>query len=114
MTEFEVTEDHLKLVKRMFWSWDDSGYEGAPAVGLKRPYGNSDVVSDIVEILGMPTVVDRWGEQNFTDDVADEAMRIHREMDTVLQIATATLSFEPGAYRKRDRYNSLSWERVDG
>lgn len=114
MTEFEVTEDHLKLVKRMFWEWDDSGYNGAPAVGLKRPYGNSDVEGDIVEILELPTVTDRWGETTFTDDVADQALKIHREMKTVLQIATATLSFEPGTYRQGRAYDSLSWERVDG
>ena len=52
MQQFEVTEDHLKLVQRMYWQWDDHAYDGAPAVGLKRPYGNSDVMYDIAQILG--------------------------------------------------------------
>lgn len=109
---FEVTEDHLKLVKRMYWDWDDSGYDGAPAVGLKRPYGNSDVTGDIVEILGWDTPWEQY--DGYPDDeTIDRALRIHREMVTVLQIATATLSWEPGMYEKTSTYDSTSWRRVD-
>lgn len=113
MTEFVVTEDHLKLAQRMYWDWDDGAYDGAPAVGLKRPYGNSDVIGDVVEILDLPTVKDRWNEESFTDEVEEQAMKIHREMETVMQIATATLSFKPGRYHKMEKYDSRSWRLVD-
>ena len=116
MTErFEVTENHIKLAKRMYWEWNDNGYEGAPAVGLKRPYGNSDVAYDVVDICGLPTITDRWGEMSFTEEVAQEAMELHREMDTVMQILTvhADEGLKPGMYVKTSTYNSLSWRRVD-
>lgn len=113
MTKFEVTEDHLKLAKRMYWDWDDSGYDGAPAVGLKRPYGNSDVGQDIAEILGWDYPdEDEVSPREFDErvDVIDmHAMKIHREMGTVLQIATCTLSWRPGVYVKTSQYDDTSW-----
>ena len=109
---FEVTEDHLKLVQRMYWVWNGDSYEGAPGLGMKRPYGNSDVLGDIVEILELPTVRDRWDEWTFTDEVAEQARKIHEEMETVLQIATSTLTWEPGVYVKTSPYDARSWERV--
>ncbi len=117
MTTFEVTEDHLKLLQRMYWQWDDGGYEGSPAVGLKRPYGNSDVDGDIAEILGWdiadedevsPSAYDEWQEKNY-----ERAMKIHHEMDTVLQILTCTLSIPLGVYEKTRQYDALSWKKVD-
>jgi hypothetical protein len=46
----EPTADHLTLLKRSEWSWDDCEF-GAPAMDPKRPYGNSDVENDLAEIL---------------------------------------------------------------
>jgi hypothetical protein len=51
VTEFTVTEDHLKLLRRAYIGWDDCEF-GAPGIDPKRPYGNSDVIGDIAEILG--------------------------------------------------------------
>ena len=48
---FELTEEHIKLLRQMCVSWDDCEF-GAPAIDCKRPYGNSDVYSDIAKILG--------------------------------------------------------------
>ena len=108
MTEFIVTEDHLKLAQRMYFDWDDSGYDGAPAVGLKRPYGNSDVMHDVAEILGW---TDEFYENN--EQLVDKAMKIHKEMAVVLQIAAFTQTWEPGTYRQIRQYDTRSWERVD-
>lgn len=109
---FDVTPDHMRLVQRLYWSWDDSGYEGVPAPGLKRPYGNSYVVGDIAEILGWDLSW-RDDDEEMPDEMLDRALKIHREMETVMQIITCTLSCRAGTYRKTETYNSLSWERVE-
>ena len=115
MQHFEVTEDHLKLVQRMYWQWDDHAYDGAPAVGLKRPYGNSDVMYDIAQILGWTDDFTEEQDDEFyeNDELIDKAMKIHRDMATVLQISTATLSWEPGVYVKAREYDSLNWVKVN-
>jgi hypothetical protein len=74
--DFLITDNHIKLLKRMWVNWQDCEY-GAPAVDCKRPYGNSDVEDDICEILG-------WVG---TPDGLNDARNIHTEMLTVVQIA---------------------------
>jgi hypothetical protein len=108
MKEFEVTEDHLKLVRSFYIGWEDSCYEGAPAVGVKRPYGNSDVVEDVIEILGWddPRTDDNY---DIPEDLYDRAMSIHRETERVLQILTENLSIQPGVYENSSPYSSKGW-----
>lgn len=91
---FAVTEHHLKLLQRMYVCWDDTEF-GAPAINPKLPYGNSDVIGDVCEIVG-----------------CDEANadRLHREMQTVLQILCGNLSIAVGAYIKAEPYGS-KWEK---
>lgn len=123
---FQLTEDHLKLLNHMYIQWGDDGYEGAPAVGIKRPYGNSDVFGDIAEIVA------DWPlpKRNYRDDymlynadgdiVRVEARdgrtfrhadfeRLHKETETALQIVLCTRSFMPGLYIKTNQYYRLSW-----
>jgi hypothetical protein len=54
---FVVTEDHLKLARRMVVGWCGDEY-GAPEIDPKRPYGNSNVVRDMREILGVAEGLD--------------------------------------------------------
>lgn len=106
--QFVMTENHIKLLKRMYVRFNDRGYDGAPEVDLKRPYGNSDVVGDIYEITrGGNIPEDEYGERD--DDIVDQMLDIHREIATALQIALCTLSFIPGVYVQRESYDSLSW-----
>lgn len=51
-TTFTVTDDHLKLLRRASVGWSDCEF-GAPEIDPKRPYGNSNVLGDIAEILGL-------------------------------------------------------------
>jgi hypothetical protein len=111
--EFVLTEDHLKLIGRMYVGWSDVEY-GAPEINPNRPYGNSMVEYDIAEILG-------WGipdedSDHYTDEaleaLQDRAEKIHKETQTALQIILCTKSFEPGLYIKEDRYDDRSWKRV--
>lgn len=105
VTEFTVTEDHLKLLRRAYVGWDDCEF-GAPAIDCKRPYGNSDVTGDIAEILGIPAGED----EELAPDVEDRLTRLHGETATVLQIALATGEFRAGRYA-RERY-SADWRLI--
>ncbi len=113
MIEFELTEDHLKLIQNMYVSWDACEY-GAPAIDPKRPYGNSFVEGDIAEILGwdMPDEDDdNWNEDE-EEATKERAEKIHKETETALQIILVTKSFAPGKYIKKDRYDDRSWVRA--
>ena len=108
---FTITDDHLKLLRRAYIGWDDCEF-GAPAIDCKRPYGNRDVVGDIAKILGWETFD--------TDDGAvlpkgssDKAVRLHRELQTVLQIAVVTGEFKTGKYEKAEQYDCRSWKKID-
>jgi hypothetical protein len=105
--EFELTEIHIKLLQGMYVYFDDFGYDGAPAVDLKRPYGNSDTVGDVYEILyGEQWDYDEYEEM--PDEVISEMLKLHRETGTALQIVLYTKSFEPGIYY-RPRYHTREW-----
>ena len=54
LTEFTVTEDHLKLLRHIHLYWDYGEGYGAPAINPKRPYGDSYVERSIAEILDAP------------------------------------------------------------
>lgn len=41
LTEFTVTEDHLKLLRHIHLYWDYGEGYGAPAINPKRPYVDS-------------------------------------------------------------------------
>jgi len=94
---FTVTEDHLKLAKRMYVSWD-SGEFGAPAIDCKRPYGNSDVLGDIAEIVGMKAP-DFEEDETWPPEDEKKLNDLHQDMKTVLQIGLRTGQFKAGTYQ---------------
>lgn len=110
--QFTLTQAHIKLLKSMYVDFYDYAYDGAPAVDIKRPYGNGDVVGDIYEILyGEELPEDEYGERDYS--LAEELMKLHAETGVALQICMCTLSFEPGTYRRARLYDSRSWVKVD-
>lgn len=104
---FELTEDHVKLARKMYVSWWDCE-TGAPCIDPKRPYGNSYVPGDVAEILGYETNEDG----DLTEDQEERAIALHEEMQTALQVILSSGSFEPGSYAKADRYGN-DWKKVD-
>ena len=107
VNEFTVTEQHLALLRRTYVTWEYVEF-GAPAIDGKRPYGNSDVLGDIIDIIGeAPEQVDlleEWVEEN-----QERLAKIHGEVGIVLQIVLATGLFEPGDYIKTEKYDATSW-----
>lgn len=98
---FTVTEEHIKLLKNLCFSYDDYMEFGAPVVDPKRPYGNSDVYEDIGEILGWEKKElesEYYDEYTYSDTQRKAMEKLHREMETVLQILVRNLSIEFGEY----------------
>jgi hypothetical protein len=106
-TRFTVTEEHLKLIQRMYVGWQDCEF-GAPEIDPKRPYGNSSVLLDIAEILEVP--FDNDNEERMPEEVQDRLHQLHRDTQTALQIALATGEFKTGDY-VCDEYQE-NWRRM--
>lgn len=131
-TKFTVTKNHLKLLRRMCVGWNDSEF-GAPEINPKRPYGNSDVEQDMLEILGLKELKEgiyefeldgeKWllkGEDKYNiylegkdeEGLCEKLRSLHEEMEVVLQIILVTQCIEVGEYEQTDEYDSNSWKRV--
>ena len=106
---FEMRDEHLKLLRRMYVGWNDCEF-GAPEIDPKRPYGNSDVEYDIAEILGITPEEMDDGYPSLSDDQRLFVRSLHANTSTALQIVLTTGRFEPGIYR-RERYVG-DWEKA--
>ena len=109
---FTITDEHIKLSKRMFVEWDNCEY-GAPCIDPKRPYGNSDVESDIAELIGYKSKVDDGGERLFSAVDRKYLRELHEDMRACLQIWLCTGEIRTGSYSKNDRYDDTSWKLVE-
>lgn len=111
MKRFTVKPEHVALLRRAYVGWDECEF-GAPAIDPKRPYGNSDVLRDIREVLGREEAeCPHCGEALSLPDDEDELTKLHRETETALQIVLATGSFEPGVYEASDY--GTDWRKVE-
>ncbi|HEV2927833.1 MAG TPA: hypothetical protein VGW74_04005 [Propionibacteriaceae bacterium] len=114
LMEFDVTSDHLTLLKHAYVRWSEVEF-GAPEIDGKRPYGNSNVLHDIAELIepefGKDDLVnwDTWIDRN-----EERLTRLHVETALALQIVLLTGEFRPGTYRKANQYADRSWHRIDG
>ncbi len=109
LTEFEVTENHLKLLRNANIDWHRVG-GGSPGLDLKRPYGASNVYQSMAEIIRPD--LDNHGEYgDYAETHADELERLHAEVGLALEIVLRVGEFRAGRYRQ-DRYCS-NWQRVD-
>lgn len=128
--EFEITEDHLKLMDEFVVGWNPAE-TGAPEIDPKRPYGNTSVENDMVKILGMEEL--KPGVYRFTIDgeeyilkgdkkgnnisfehdseLVDKLMEIHKETETALEICLERQEFETGKFEK-DGIGG-SWEKIE-
>lgn len=105
---FEVTENHLKLIKELIFEHDDSSYDGAPGADLKRPYGNSGPCSyDVPRILGMEAE-----DNEFSEGQIAECRKIHNEVYIALQICCCLLKFETGLFEQTSEFDCKSWKKV--
>lgn len=78
----KITADHIELLKRLRFDWDDECEWGAVSSDPKRPFGNSGVERDVSEILGR--------EVGY-----DEARRLSIELAAIVQRAVAFAASRP-------------------
>ncbi len=107
--EFVVADYHIKMLQQLNVSWEDAGYDGAPTIDLKRPYGNSDVMGDIHEIITGKEPYDEY-EDGLPDELIVKYQTIHREMEIVLEILVHTLSITPGKYSRKEWWDP--WQKA--
>ena len=96
--QFELTDDHLKLLPYLSWEFYTDAYFGAPAVNIKRPYGNSDVFADIAKILDKSNKLCPHCGEVIDADYSAYCQKIHSEMHIVLAIVLSVKKFESGKY----------------
>ena len=117
LKEFEVTENHLKLIKRnqIEWIFNSGGYNsGHFYQDIKRPYGNSDWIGDIAEILQIEPDCssskdedDKW----FSESLQYYLVCHHIDMRILIEILCQNLSIQKGKY-KRDSIYGCEWVYV--
>ena len=95
--EFVIHNNHLKLLKRLVIEENnDYTYLPVPGINPKRPYGNSYVLDDILEIIDYEKNPDyeEWSKTQL-----DYALALHKEMVTVLEIICNTAKVATGIYQ---------------
>ena len=102
IVKIEITQQHIDLIRRYwinwYWTNEPEGYFcGVPNIGLYRPYGNSDVLSDIAEILDIKQP--NWdADENWTDNQLKEIALLHRGAGYALEIMLQHGQLAPGTY----------------
>ncbi len=85
--EFTVLPEHVLLLGGSFVSWQEDEF-GAPGIDPKRPYGDSDVLASMREILG--------------EGYSDERLRgLHRQCAKALEVFLHTGLLKAGTYTRK-------------
>ncbi len=109
-TEFTVTEDHIKLLKRAMVSWDDRFNQG-PCIDPLQPYGSTCINCDVAEILDFKPWLDReTGKPYYTAPQLARMSKVHRETQIALSIFLKTGMMLAGTYEHSGLYD---WKKVD-
>ena len=105
-----ILKEHLKLLENAYWRYEDCEF-GAPAMDCKRPYGNSDVVSDIVEILGEEPKRCPHCDELLEDFDENRYVGLHKDLVDVLTILCkfADVGIEVG--QTYTYVDSLGWQK---
>lgn len=112
-TEFEVTEQHLKLLQNQNVKFQPSCEYGSTEIDPKRPYGNSYVEGDVLEILGRNGDVEESdGCYSCSPKLRKELYLLHVETTIALQICMHLMKFETGKYIRKPDWIVGKWEKV--
>lgn len=99
-TEFEITEQHLRLLQkqRVKWKWCEYG---ASEIDPKRPYGNGFVEDDMAKILDIKGDIEyEDGSEDYSEEQKKMFWKLHIETTVALQICLSLMKFESGKYIK--------------
>ena len=108
--EFEITEQHLKLLQQQNVKFKRSGEYGGTEIDPKRPYGNSYVEGDILEMLNLKGDVDNGdGSFSCSEKLSKRLFELHAETTVALQICMHLLKFETGKFERKPNWISGEW-----
>lgn len=92
---FEITKDHLKLLKRMN-VFDIENPMDAPMINQKAPYGTVDIAGDVLEILGH----EKGLSGEYPQQQRNQAAIVHDQMSIVLQILLRLGEIRTGEFKR--------------
>ena len=116
MEKFILKEEHVKLLQHAEWRWEDCEF-GAPAIDCKRPFGNSDVITDVMEILEVKNATCPHCGEVIDESILDKYDALYRELETAVSVVFDVLSFTPGEYQLVETTDSRGcfdrrWQRI--
>lgn len=79
LTEHDDKQRHLELLVDAFWAnlkFNDGSYYGRVGLNEKRPFGNSNVMDDICDIIGL---VPHFEDGAYSSDQLNYAGKLYRE-----------------------------------
>jgi len=120
--KFEITEDHLKLIKHLEWSVKDEIIQSLKVdantdfdeMDSKSPFGGDNLIEDMSLILHGKTI-DTSNPYNrklfeINSDEYENMIKIFNELPTVLSICLYLQKFEVGVYKTK--YHLKDWKKV--
>ena len=117
MIQFELKEEHIKLLKHLRWSINkeniingvaNEGDEIAPPFGEHNIYEAFDII-----LNGKPSNFNPNEETEFpeySDEQKEAWGELYNELTIALEIILFTQSFELGKYKAR--YNERIWKKI--
>ena len=105
-TTFSVTTQHIAAIKEMNFYWKFYSSENIDCcLDHNRPFGNSDIKSDLAKFIGIKQP-DYDNDEYFTDEQLLEISKFFIELAIVLDILIATCELKPGEYQRKDTYDN--------
>lgn len=109
--KFTVLRDHIKLARQMRFEWDETIPLGRLASDSKRPYGDGDIPRSVAEAINLDFVEESNGQLFLNGQQEKYCLKLHRDMETVMQIICSTGQFKSGNYEREEYTNN--WKRIN-
>lgn len=109
-----ITDQHLKLLKQQNVKFCGGCEYGATEIDPKRPYGNSYVEGDMLEILNMQGDIEESnGSHSCSPALERKLFLLHVETSIALQICMALQTFETGKHTCGEDWICGEWKKVE-
>lgn len=110
---FRLKLEHIKLLQNSYIDWRPAE-AGSAVIDSKRPYGNSDHLKDMCEILGTKRKLDikqteSSGDVCYDEKQDEELLSLHRQTESALKVILKSKSFKPGLYEADRDEDNWKW-----
>jgi len=114
--EFILKEEHFKLLKAACVSENNCEF-GSPSIDCKRPFGNSDVIGDMIEILGIDIGDDAGNEYDeLREELEPELLDLYQDLYIAVPLVFSQLpNVRLGRYVNKNTqgWGDPIWKYVD-